>query len=436
MALAHDHDGAAHGRYRAAVVAPDARPDMKALIIDTAVHSLGGHHFNAVQRLQGELAGLGVAAPCLGSAYADRRVVEELTCTPTFTRSVYGRTYAAPGEFADSVEETGRQLADAMRRSGMPDLIILPCCDQVSAMALARLLKRSWSRPRPRILLWLLYGPHHLTTPDDNASAELDGEARAAFAELAANAGGIGAYCETPAMADFYRGLVPFEVGVMHGPGLPARARAIRAAGGPPLVSCIGFANRAKGYRLLAQAMRHVLDRHRDVRFMIHGIVKGSDAEADQPMFDRLAALGERVEVRQEVLTSDEYLARLAETDLLLLPYDPDVYRRRGSGVFADAYHVGIPVVAPKDCAFARPAFDDGWGVAMTEYDGKSLGIAVLEALDRLAPLSACAAQAAGQVRDDLSRVLGASVEGLAGRPAGLAGLLRRFRPGNAPRSA
>jgi glycosyltransferase involved in cell wall biosynthesis len=408
---------------------------MKALIVDPAVHSLGGHHFNAVQRLQGELAALGVAAPCLGSAYADRRVVEELTCTPTFTRSVYGRSYATSAEFADSVEESGRQLAGAMRRSGTPDLIILPCCDQVSAMALARQLKRAWSRP-PRLLLWLLYGPHHLKTPDDPAAACFYGEARAAFTELAACAGGIEAYCETPAMAEFYRSLVPFEVGVMAGPGLPARARATKADGGPPLISCIGFANRAKGYRLLPQALQHVLDRHRDARFMIQGIVKGSDAEADQPMFDRLAELDERVEVRQQVLTSDEYLARLAETDLLLLPYDPDVYRRRGSGVFADAHHVGIPVVAPKDCAFARPAFDDGWGMAMNEYDGKSLGIAVLEALEQLAPLSARAGEAARRVRDDLGRVLGALVESRGGRPAGLAGLWRRFRPGNAPGSA
>src|SRR5918995_1184993 len=237
VALARDHDGAADGRDRAAVVAPDARADMKALIIDPAVHSLGGHHFNAVQRLQDELAGLGVAAPCLGSAFADRRVVEELACTPTFTRSVYGRLYATPGEFADSVEETCRQLAEAMRRSGTPDLIILPCCDQVAAMALARHLRRSWSRKRPRILLWLLYGPHHLKTPDDPAAASLDGEARAAFAELAASAGSVEAYCETPAMADFYRNLVPFEVGVMAGPGLPPRAPPPRAAGGPPGVS-------------------------------------------------------------------------------------------------------------------------------------------------------------------------------------------------------
>jgi glycosyltransferase involved in cell wall biosynthesis len=402
---------------------------MKALIIDPAVHSLGGHHFNAVQRLQGELGKLGMAAPCLGSAYADRQVVDELACTPTFTRSVYGRSYATPAEFDDSVAETGRQLAEAMRRSGGPDLIILPCCDQVSAMALARQLKRSRSRARPHILLWLLYGPHHLKAPDDPAVAALDGEARAAFAELAASAGEVRAYCETPAMADFYRGLVPFEIAVMPAPGLPARARAAGAEARPPIVSCIGFANRAKGYRLLPQAMQHVLGRHRNVRFMIHAIVKGSDAEADQPMFDRLAGLDERVEVRQEVLASGEYLARLGEAGLLLLPYDPDVYRWRGSGVFADAHHVGIPVVAPKECAFARPAFDDGWGVAMKEYDGNNLGIAVLEALDRLGPLRANAVQAAGRVRDDLGRALSASVEGLAGRPTRLSAVLRRFRP-------
>ena len=402
---------------------------MKALIIDPAVHSLGGHHFNAVQRLQGELGKLGMAAPCLGSAYADRQVVDELACTPTFTRSVYGRSYATPAEFDDSVAETGRQLAEAMRRSGGPDLIILPCCDQVSAMALARQLKRSRSRARPHILLWLLYGPHHLKAPDDPAVAALDGEARAAFAELAARAGEVRAYCETPAMADFYRGLVPFEIAVMPAPGLPARARAAGAEARPPIVSCIGFANRAKGYRLLPEAMQHVLGRHRNVRFMIHGIVKGSDAEADQPMFDRLAGLDERVEIRQEVLASGEYLARLGEADLLLLPYDPNVYRWRGSGVFADAHHVGIPVVAPKECAFARPAFDDGWGVAMKEYDGNNLGIAVLEALDRLGPLRASAVQAAGRVRDDLGRVLSASVEGLAGRPTRLSAVLRRFRP-------
>lgn len=104
--------------------------------------------------------------------------------------------------------------------------------------------------------------------------------------------------------------------------------------------------------------------------------------------------------------------------------------------MLADAHHVGIPVVAPKQCAFARPAFDGGWGVAMKDYDGTSLGIAILEALDRLASLTACVAKAAGRLRDDLGRVLSISVEGVARRPAGLSAVPRRFRPGSAPGSA
>ena len=72
----------------------------------------------------------------------------------------------------------------------------------------------------------------------------------------------------------------------------------------------------------------------------------------------------------------------------------------------------------------------------MKDYNGKSLGIAVLEALDRLGPLGACAAEAAGRVRDGLGGVLSASVEGQAGRSSGLAGVLRRFRPRTTPGSA
>jgi glycosyltransferase involved in cell wall biosynthesis len=400
---------------------------MKALIIDPALRSMGGHHYNAVQRLQRELAALGVDAPCLGSAYADRPVIDELVCSPTFTRSVYGRTYADSREFARDVIETGRQLSRALRRLGVPDLIVLPCCDQVLAAALARHLKRPWSMARPRILLWLLYGPHHGKEADGPVAGGLHREAREAFAALAARTAGVRAYCETAAMAELYRGLVPFDVGVMPGPGLAARARPVRPAGGAPVVSCIGFANRAKGYRLLPEAVAHVLTRHPDARFMIHGIVAGSDAEADRPVFDRLAELGRRVTVSHAVLTSGEYLTLLAEADLLLLPYHPDVYRRRGSGVFADARRVGVPIVAPRACAFAGPAFDGGWGIAMERYDGVALAGAILEALERLAELGARAAEAAGQARDGLDGILREAVADPGGRRGGLLGRLRRF---------
>ena len=64
---------------------------MRALIIDPALRSRGGHHYNAVRRLQDELSKLRIGFSCLGSAYADSDVVRELGCIPSFTRSVYGR---------------------------------------------------------------------------------------------------------------------------------------------------------------------------------------------------------------------------------------------------------------------------------------------------------------------------------------------------------
>jgi GNAT superfamily N-acetyltransferase len=142
--------------------------------------------------------------------------------------------------------------------------------------------------------------------------------------------------------------------------------------------------------------------------------------------------MGARVIVRQDVLSPQDYLAWLTQADLLLLPYDPEVYRSRGSGVFSDARTIGIPVVAPRGCAFARPAFDGGWGVAMDEYSGTGLGSAILSALARLDDLGASANLAASQAHDELGRVLRTTVDSVANaRPAGLAGIVRRWAAGS-----
>lgn len=401
---------------------------MKALIVDPALHSMGGHHHSAVQRLQAELGRLGVDAPCLGSAYADRQVVHDLACSPVFSRSVYGRSYGHGREFHEGVEETHRELAAAMRRQ-RPDLIVLTCCDQVLAAALARQLA-SMRRAVP-VLAWLLYAPHHLLASDDPEGERFHAESRASFGALAAAAGGLDLLCETAAMADFYRGLLGLEVGVMPGPGLRAGQRASRAADDAPTIACIGFANRPKGYRLLPEAVALVLAKDERARFMIHGVVKGSD-DPDQAAFNRLARLGERVEVHQNVLLPDEYLARLSEADLLLLPYDPAVYRTRGSGVFTDARAIGIPVVASRGCAFAQPAFDEGWGVEIKEYNGLATGIAVLEALRRLPELSLSAERAATRASDALGQMLDATVARSRPQPGRLAALLDRLRPRSA----
>lgn len=379
---------------------------MKALIVDPALRSMGGHHYNATLTLKEELSALGIDHACLGSAFADAQVTQELGCTPCFTKSVYGRAYREPREFRDGVRLTRTELGLALDGGALlegmsrPDLLILPCCDQVLALAVAQHLRRSWFanalrgrlRPTPHILLWLLFGPHHKKATDDPSLSPLYGECRESFAALrrAVGAERIAAFCETTGMADAYRAVTGLGIGVASGPGLVRETAPVdRIRPQTPTVVCLGFANAAKGYRLLPGAVARILAGHRHVRFLVHGVFRGSDAEDQAPVFDSLAGMGPRVAVRTDVLSQPDYLSWLRQADLVLLPYDAEVYRTRGSGLFAEARRLGIPVVATRGCGFAESAFRQGWGVEIADYDDAGIARAVLQALGSLVALTA-----------------------------------------------
>ncbi|WP_422009853.1 hypothetical protein [Reyranella sp.] len=408
---------------------------MKTLIVDPAIHSRGGHHYAAINRLQAELAGLGLDAPCLGSIAATPDVTRSLDCTATFTGPVYGRDYASPREFEARVAQTSRELARALKRLGAwPDILILPCCDQVLAASVARVLGRHPLKPPPQVLMWQLYGPHHRLAPDDPAAIPFHQEARRGFTALLEAVGDrrrLVAFCETEAMAAFYRALLPFDVGVAPGAGiaLPSVPGDLHAdATDHPHLTIAGFANRSKGYRLLPEAIPALLERHATSHFTVHGIVTGSDAEDDSWIFDDLEKLGPRVDIRRGVLSDEDYVDLLSSTDLLLLPYDPASYKARGSGMSNEARRMGIPIVAPAECAFAWPAFEKGHGVAMSRYSPAGLTEATVDALGRLDALKAQASAVAGTTPDPLRGILEATIDAARARPRhGAAQALRRL---------
>ncbi|MDP2376926.1 glycosyltransferase [Reyranella sp.] len=375
--------------------------------------------------LKAELSALEIGHACLASAFADDQVTRDLKGMPCFTRAVYGRNYEGPGEFARSVRETTRELSRGLRQHRLaPDLLILPCCDQVLALAVARHLRRHWLARPPRVVLWLLFGPHYRKPTDDPSLAPLYAECREAFASLrrAVGAGRIMAYCETSGMAEVYREVTGLDVRVASGPGLLSENESLRGQRRPgaPTVACVGFANESKGYHLLPGAIERLLAEDGDVRFNIHGVYRGSDAEDQASDFERIAGLGPRVVVRTDVLSPADYLSWLRHADLLLLPYDPDVYRTRGSGVFAEARHMGIPVVATKGCGFAQAAFEQGWGVAILERDETGVARAVLQALEKLDDMTARAQSQAtvATAEDDAGAILRSAVAAIRAAPA------------------
>ncbi len=358
----------------------------RALILDPALHSLGGHHYTAVEQLQRELRRLDIGFHVLGSAYADERVRGTLGVLPCFQHSIYGREDSSSAGFAERVKASADSLDRMLPRLFKPDLVIMPACDQILTAALAGCMRRWWHRPR--VLLWLLYPP--LIHPQfGGTSAQAEDEYREAFAQLKAclpNPRDLVAFCETEALAAAYRQLLNIDVAVAQGPGLVATERedGPRRGKDDPRIVSIGYANAAKGYELLPRAIRLVHKTEPQVRFFIHGSRAQMDANSDTSTFDALRTFDQRVVTNTQVLESNQYLAWLRQADLLLLPYDPAIYATRGSGVFTDAMRLGIPSIVTARCDFARQSFSDGCAVPIMRHDSEGVADAIITAVRTL----------------------------------------------------
>jgi len=110
--------------------------------------------------------------------------------------------------------------------------------------------------------------------------------------------------------------------------------------------------------------------------------------EADQVTFDRLSALGTRVQITNRVLSTSEYRKFLNAADVILLPYDPVAYRARGSGIFNEAVLCGKPVIAPLGCSFAEEALADERAVAIARLEPLEIAKSINQALNDLESMS------------------------------------------------
>lgn len=380
-------------------VAPDS--DANAVILDPALKKLGGHHYNAAARLKYEFSARGFECRILGSRRADERVRTQLGVHSCFSRSVYLRQDWNEWEFRRHVSHTTRELVRWLGRGRKaPGLFVLPTCDQVLAQSIADYLGTYRRANLPTLLVWLLFAPHFNKPFDAAENAPLLREYRDAFADLKSlyqDRGKLRVLCETPQMAKCYAEALGLDVGVAPGPSLvtpydrPPRKRLTV----DPTIVCMGHANRPKGYRLLPDAIKQVLETYPRARFLVHGVTAGSDAEEDGPLFARLEHSSRQVVVSQRVLEHREYVNWMLQADLLLLPYDPAVYRTRGSGVFFEAQTLGIPVVTTFGCGFAQRAFAHGNAVPIVEHSANGVASAILTALSNLESLRSAAQEVA-----------------------------------------
>ena len=177
----------------------------------------------------------------------------------------------------------------------------------------------------------------------------------ASRAEATAYLGGrLRVWTDTEPLAAQYRGIGLDVAGVLPIPHCLPVLSERQEASGPLTISYLGGARGEKGFARLPSLLESLAEPYLDagrVRFVVQA---NYSLSREEPLMTKtVRALsqmpGHWLELLPGPLTPVELQARLVASDILLLPYDGEKYRRRSSGLLVQAAVAGVPVVVPAD---------------------------------------------------------------------------------------
>lgn len=161
---------------------------------------------------------------------------------------------------------------------------------------------------------------------------------------------------------------IPVDLETLH-------QRSTERAPAPPVrVAFIGESRREKGFHLLPQLVSDVANSGAsDIRFTIQLLRPEANADpAITGAVKRLESLaGARVRLVEGALDHDAFHAILASSHVLLLPYDPQSYARRSSGLLVEGLAAGLAIVSPAaDSWISRTIAREGAEQNAFTFDG------------------------------------------------------------------
>jgi glycosyltransferase involved in cell wall biosynthesis len=140
----------------------------------------------------------------------------------------------------------------------------------------------------------------------------------------------------------------------------------------------------------------------RPLRFAIQWVEDFQDGEGNQVSIDPWLKNHSQVEVFGRYFEGDEYERRLAETDVMVLPYRSP-YRLRVSRVVIEAMMNGMPVVATRGTTLFEQAEEYGVVLGCEDGDAESLAKAMLEVAARFESLRLNAEEKASAAAESFS---------------------------------
>jgi glycosyltransferase involved in cell wall biosynthesis len=390
---------------------------MELILLDSGLVNKAGHSYTLAKKVSGALARRKLRYRIFGLSGLDTSIAAEIGAIPHFSRSLYDgvecsrsekrvKSVAAIFRGAPaygsiwSERQTWKELNEAFERDleALPldiwqkdNIIVVVTITQNQILGLVRFLRARPHAQLPRVVCHLMLPPSYL--PWGRVSTHGKKFYRAAFKLAAPLIGGFLFFTvENEAMQTLYSkdfGIRTRILPVPFGASVPQRT-----IEGPPRVGFFGYSKCDKGFHLLPKAIAVCQRERLDAEFIVqiqHSGWEQRTVEADCA----LHALKD-VHLLEGVLSSEDYAAWTARTDLILLPYDPITFGMRGSGIFTESVAGGRPVVASRG-TFAGTSVENNVaeGEVFAPYTSEALAAAIARLIPRLAICKARAAERA-----------------------------------------
>lgn len=398
---------------------------MEVIVLDNGLVGRGEHSYQLLLEVCGALARRAVSYRVFGLRRMDDAVMADIGAIPWFRRSLYWAMVAGsrccpisrqaalrwrvtlrrcggstaktrPGGFQTT--PTGGISKSCRRMSGAAEISL--SCPGISQNQILGLVQQLLSLPRetlPKVVCQLMLPPNW--TPWHRNGEHGDAYYRQAF-ELAGGLIGTALFftAENGAVADMY--LKRFGIVTKL---LPIATRAPQRAPRPGVRTRLGFfgySKSEKGFHLLPETIAICLRRNLAVDFIVQ--VQHTRWESETIEAERKLRRFPGVEIVEGAMDVSRYVQMTNAADVTLLPYDPQRFGLRGSGIYTEAVVAGRPIIAAKGLyAAVQIERGEAEGEIFAPYGSEPLANAIEKLLPRL---SECRARAASRAAEFASR--------------------------------
>lgn len=200
--------------------------------------------------------------------------------------------------------------------------------------------------------------------PEDNARGGLKNFLLRTMIRKADATGRIHFYSDTGPLCEAYAalsGVSFFRLPILFDESWVSRLKS--GVGKGPLTVCyLGDGRSEKGYQFLPEIARQTLQKSSGVRFLFQSVLSphASQLAPQQRALRELASqYPNQIVLFEKALDSEAYYGILAQSHVVLLPYQSSAYRLRSSGIQAQGVAFGATVIVPEGTAMAEDSPSD-----------------------------------------------------------------------------